>query len=244
MINYWLGIFFADLVKYLIFIVIIYPALVVTNVKFFYLLIIFFSFILASSVFTYSFSYLFSDDKDGQKLYLLFNYLASFLLIIAQFLLTRDDFANSDYSFGLTQIFPCSNLFLGALKFWTLDQNYDKSGSIQALCKDITFLTINLTGNTAINFGIQFVLYTIVLVCCEKRIFSLIWMKMFNNSYLSSKAPTPNNTYISSEKEKLKNNRDLTFKIKDMTKIYKPLCKSMITAVNKVRSSLYLLNLA
>jgi len=140
MLNYWLGIFISDIVKYLIFIIIIYPALLTTSIKFLYLLVIFFAFIFASSIFTYAFSFLFTDDKDGQKLYLLFNYLTAFLLVIAEVLLS-EDFMKPEYSFGITALFPCSNLFVGSLKFWIFDQQLDNSSAIKILCKKVLKLT-------------------------------------------------------------------------------------------------------
>ena len=133
MLNYWLGIFIADIVKYIIFIIIIYPALLTTSLKFLYMLILFGAFILSSSLFTYAFSYIFTDEKDGQKLYLLFVYLVTLLLIFAQFILFQKSFISSNYSFGLTEILPCSNLFYGVLKFWMLDSKLDHEGSFKSL---------------------------------------------------------------------------------------------------------------
>ncbi len=72
--------------------------------------------------------------------------------------------------------------------------------------------------------------------------FTVLWIKMFNKGYLKNKAPTPNNSYIEAEKEKIDFNTNLTFVIKGLIKIYKPLCKLMITAVNKVRNTKLLLS--
>jgi hypothetical protein len=227
MIGYWLSILISDLLKYLILTAIIFPYLLITNSDYKYILAIMLLFILSSCIFTYCFSFLFDSEESGQKFFLLFTYMAGILLIIFTFVYYTDDLIKGKIRFYLHDIFPSSTMIAAVIRIWMALKNPASTTTIT-----------DIVNNYLVVFSVQILVYTIVLIFLDKRVIGYIYNKLlvksttnqnnFNNNLQNS------NNYIRQEKEKVRNDNTLTFKIKDLTKVYRGCC-SNTKAIDDVR---------
>jgi len=238
-----------DLIKYAFILTLLYPALLLNHSSFLVCLLPIFGFITASSLFIYGFSFFFAKEENGQKFYILTVLILSLGFVymdleevfnpknIKQISLISDN-----YKIGLAQLFPSSNLLLTLYSYWfvVLAQSDDIS--------KIMFQNVSSTKiivNSMINFGLQIVLYSLILFLFEKQYFEKLYTKLISIFFLKADNPDAiSNEYVNKEKSKVKNESSLrtplTFKIDNVTKLFRPLCAPKVYAVNDVMFCLIL----
>ena len=118
MFTYWLSIFLTDFAKYLLFMIIIYPFLLIFKLKFFiYALPILLMFLISITIFCYCFSFMFEQQENGQKYYLVISYLI-FTIFPTILLLNLDTFQINEFQITWGDIFPQSAILIHLLKLY------------------------------------------------------------------------------------------------------------------------------
>lgn len=109
MFSYWISIFLVDFMKYIFFMIIVYPFLLGFNYTFFiFSLPILIIFSISITLFCYCFSYVFNAEENGQKFYLMASYLILVLYpLLFTFFYSNTIFSDS-FSFTFLDIFPQS----------------------------------------------------------------------------------------------------------------------------------------
>jgi len=94
----------------------------------------------------------------------------------------------------------------------------------------------NIILNSIFGFTFQLFVWIVLLILCEKKVIERIGNKILaflKGGTLRNMNNRFNNIYVKNEKDKIANeNEDLSFKISNLTKIYRRLCGPNNTAVN------------
>ena len=95
------------------------------NTSFLMILIAIIGFIAASLAFIYAFSFLFSQEENGQKFYILTVMIITFALVYLEITIYSKeytlDFLNDKFTISVATLFPASNLGLTLYKFWMIE---------------------------------------------------------------------------------------------------------------------------
>jgi hypothetical protein len=237
MFNYWLSIFLADLCKFLILIVIIFPFLLLHDSQYIYALFVIFFFIVVSCLFIYCFSFIFEKEEQGQKFFLLASYLGMITLVIVALVQYKMKVLSDEFLWSFADLLPSSFLAFSLIRLY-----------VPSLIPSEFSMDVNIgkiMGNIAFSGCLQIFFYIILLYLLEKRIFETLAQKLiFSNIYRIQKdegygeigsTTMESIEYAKKEKEKVKNNQSLSLKIYELTKIYRCcFCCRPVKAVNKV----------
>lgn len=218
MFNYWISITLVDILKYSIFILIIFPFLILQNSAHWYTLLVIVMFIFSSLLFTYMFSLLFDSEESGQKFFLMTSYLCMIFLSLLTFYFTKDKaMSSTDYYISYANFMPYSSLALTMIKL-----------GMAMITNQKGFVLISyklLLRNAFYDFLIQVSIFSVLFYLLDNRIIERVFNKLKNFSKKNnlSHHGQLSNSYISQEREKLNNpgmNSNLTVKIKDLVKTY------------------------
>ena len=111
MFSYWVSLLLVDLIKYFIFMIIVYPFLLNFTYKFFIsALPVMIIFSVSLTLFCYCFSHLFDAEENGQKFYLIISYMITFLYPVIITLIFEKFELTDDFSFTLRDVFPQSSI--------------------------------------------------------------------------------------------------------------------------------------
>ena len=182
MFIYWLSLLITDIIKYLIFIITVYPFLIRLDKVYLYNVIISFPFILALNMFVYSFSFITDSEIHIQKFFILTVYILSIGLPLITLIKNKGNiidalFNDDKFIITLSDIFPFSSFLLAMFRLF-----YNSS------IRKIGFLFGNrqlqyIIFNHCTIFLIQFIFYLFVLFLFEIRFFERIYICISNLIY-------------------------------------------------------------
>ena len=246
--SYWAAMYIVDIIKFLIFIALIYPFFLFIDVKYSYFFILFVVFAFAMVFTCYCFTFYFSKEEDGQKGFIpmLFAITAAFVIfLVFRFIITerlglRRDFDLEEYFmtnfiFLETDLFPTSSLLIAIIRVFLLVFESGRE-EVEYLPKVII--------NHVIIFIIQAILYCGLLVLLEKKIIGR-WKNKFLNKISFSKDNqeqlglqqgliNQTNYYVQKKQEKITNATKLTVIIHNLKKTYWVCCGKNVRAVNRL----------
>ena len=251
MISYWLSLLIVDIFKYLVLTLIIFPFLIYLDTFFLYYLILLFFYFIAVNIFTYCFSYLFSQEESGQKYYLLIVFAISIVLPIVTIVREAlgqglQKFFYSTFFFTESDLLPTSSLFIGLARTYLITL-LNPSVTSEGIMKVIL--------NYIVIFIILIVFYGIILLLLEKRILGKLLNKfLVSQCFVDKKiqlsipqigsdslplsqfdSNAQLNQYTLKEKEKIINQgRTLTTIINDLQKTFFVCCGKHLRAVNRL----------
>ena len=172
MFAYWLSLLIMDTVKFMIFLILIFPLLISVNSQFWFHLIVIIPFLFAVNIFVYVFSFLFQKEENGQKFYLLFSLLSSIFLPFLSIykngannffeLLSKDSFI-----YSLSDLTPCSSLLIAIGRIF-----YFSSVNNRFFNKTKIWFCVY---NHSCIFIFQFIFYSIILILFQNRIFEKLY---------------------------------------------------------------------
>ena len=111
MFSYWLSLMIVDLLKYFIFMLIVYPLLLNFTYTFFVsVLPVIIVFSVSLTLFCYCFSHLFDAEENGQKFYLITSYMIMFIYPVIISLVLEKFEIKEDLSFTVKDLFPQSSI--------------------------------------------------------------------------------------------------------------------------------------
>lgn len=237
MYSYWISILLVDIIKYIIFLIIVFPLLLWLDSQYWYDLIIFIPFILAVSMFIYSFSFLFDKEENGQKYYILFSLLTSLALPFCAYLRNKEtfmiSFKSSNFIYTECDLLPTASLLLAMFRVCLI--------SIDPMFTEKNKL-LWVTFNHSMLFLGQFVLYSIVLFAFQKRIAGKIVNFILVNVVFKCRKNIGNNNLSSNVANRIEisngSNLNITTKIQKLTKTFFVCCGKNVRAVNRL--NLYL----
>ena len=264
MFIYWLSLLIADIIKYLIFIITVYPFLVSVDKVYLYNIIISFPFILALNMFVYSFSFITDSEIHIQKFFILIVYIISIGLPLITLIKNKGNIINALFSddkfiITLSDIFPFSSFLLAMFRLF-YNSTIRKIGFFFAN-KQLQYIIFN----HCVIFFIQFIFYLFVLFLFEIRFFERIYICISNlicfrrtysneinyntnnnqlnnyiNNDMSENSSNANVNYYRLETDfgLQRNSDNLTTKIKNLYKTYF-VCKGKnVRAVNNLNLNL------
>lgn len=202
MINYWISMMVVDILKFLIFVIIVFPFLIYVNTNFLYVLLLSFFFIVLLNEIIYIFSFFFEKEETGQKMYLIIMPLASFILMIVYFWRKFPSMTHLlNYEVSECDILPTTTFFFAILKI-ILSDLFIGQGISEAVSPGI------ITQYSIIVFIIQIVVYGGILALLEMEVFGKLvhWFyaknvlkEMDNNNF-------PNSNYVPSSSNPIPSN--------------------------------------
>jgi ATP-binding cassette subfamily A (ABC1) protein 3 len=161
-----------DTVKFMIFLILIFPLLISVDSQFWFHLIVIIPFLFAVNIFVYVFSFLFQKEENGQKFYLLFSLLSSLFLPFLSIykngannffeLLSKDSFI-----YSLSDLTPCSSLLIAIGRIF-----YFSSVNNRFFNKTKIWFCVY---NHSCIFIFQFIFYSIILILFQNRIFEKLY---------------------------------------------------------------------
>ena len=264
MFIYWLSLLISDIIKYLIFIIIVYPFLVHLDKVYLYNVIISFPFILALNMFVYSFSFITDSEIHIQKFFILIVYILSIGLPLITLIKNKGNIINALFNddkfiITLSDIFPFSSFLLAMFRIF-YNSTIRKIGFFFGN-KQLQYIIFN----HCVIFFIQFIFYLFVLFLFEIRFFERIYICISNlicfrrtysneinyntnnnqlnnyiNNGMSENSSNVNVNYYRLETELglQRNSDNLTTKIKNLYKTYF-VCKGKnVRAVNNLNLNL------
>jgi hypothetical protein len=111
MFSYWVSLMMVDLLKYTIFMLIVYPLLLNFTYTFFIsVLPVMIIFSISLTLFCYCFSHLFDAEENGQKFYLITSYMIMFIYPVIISLMFEKFEMTEDLSFSVRDLFPQSSI--------------------------------------------------------------------------------------------------------------------------------------
>ena len=237
MLAYWLSILIIDIVKFMIFLFLVFPFLIYTDSQYWYHLIVIIPFIFAVNLFIYIFSFLFQKEENGQKFYLLFCLITSILFpSISMIRLGGNNFfkylSENTFIYTESDLIPSSSLLIaiGRIFYFSLL----KGGGIYNENK----LKYCIFNHTMI-FIIQFFIYAFILLLFQKRFFEKIYHEIIVSIFFRRTILNEMQNSISDNRIIISDNeKKYTTKIINLIKNYFICCGKNIRAVDKMNLSL------
>lgn len=180
--NYWISLGLIDFLKYLLFMLIVFPFLIYTDICYSVIALMSIPYNIASNLMLYCFSFTVNKTENGRQIYLLIIF-ASSVILPTTFLLRHwfnDKTLSYDYFTDFTpnesDILPPGTLLVGMIKI---------SFSRMLLNKSLSEIMITAMYSW-IMFGGQIVIFLLLLVLLEKRVIQRILHLIFISLCLSS----------------------------------------------------------
>ena len=266
MLSYWIGLFVVDILKVLIFEIILLPILLIQNIRYLYVLIVIFVCLIAFIFFVYIFTFFVNKEEEGVKYFILFGNLLSVILLYFSIIrillyyvlkgLTNDllnIILNGKYIFSECDLLPVSSIMFLMMRYF-----------ITMLLTEGNEIFLKLTLKYLLVYILQSIFYGCLLILIETGIFvkilNSILVKFSYSKMVDNPVVTNTNTLIeentmrenlifneSSEEIKNKNlkeqiekanNVSMTTRIINLTKSFWVCCGNNIRAVNKLNFGL------
>ena len=178
---YWFSLLLVDLIKYIIFILTVFPLLIHLDKVYFYVAIMLFPFLLSSNMLVYSFSFIIDSEIHAQKFYLLTTYILSFGLPTFTLLKNSEDqikmlFGDNKFIFSINDIFPFSSFLIAMFRLFY--NSMIKKLGFGFLFGDKKLGLIIL--NHCALFSVQFIFYLFLLFLFELRFFERLYICISN----------------------------------------------------------------
>ena len=250
MVAYWLGMFVVDFIKYSIFIVLIYPLLMVLSSNFWPFIFIIIPFVISLILLGYLFSFVFDKEENGQKFFVVIGVLIALGLVFLSFISTiisGDYMALLDfnsYYFSFSDILPTSSFLFALLRlvmFYVMGKMLPGFNASEAFA----------IWSHCVAFLIQIAVFIALLTLAQTGYLAVLWNYILKKIYFESNYKVENasgqdvpfiensnrnNIYINEQIHKIQNSSStrLTTVIKGLKKTFciGCGCKKNLRAVN------------
>ena len=252
MVAYWLGMFVVDFIKYSIFIVLIYPLLMVLSSNFWPFIFIIIPFVISLILLGYLFSFVFDKEENGQKFFVVIGVLIALGLVFLSFISTivsGDYMALLDfnsYYFSFSDILPTSSFLFALLRlvmFYVMGKMMPGFNASEAFA----------IWSHCVAFLIQIAVFIALLTLAQTGYLAVLWNYILKKLYFESnykvenasgqdvpfiESSNRNNIYINEQIHKIQNSNSdstrLTTVIKGLKKTFciGCGCKKNLRAVN------------
>jgi ATP-binding cassette subfamily A (ABC1) protein 3 len=250
MVAYWLGMFVVDFIKYSIFIVLIYPLLMVLSSNFWPFIFIIIPFVISLILLGYLFSFVFDKEENGQKFFVVIGVLIALGLVFLSFISTiisGDYMALLDfnsYYFSFSDILPTSSFLFALLRlvmFYVMGKMLPGFNASEAFA----------IWSHVVAFLIQIGVFIALLALAQTGYLAVLWNYILKKIYFESNYKVENasghdvpfiensnrnNIYINEQIHKIQNSTStrLTTVIKGLKKTFciGCGCKKNLRAVN------------
>ncbi len=267
MFSYWIGLFVVDILKVLIFEILLLPILLFQNIRFLYVLLVIFVCLISFIFFVYIFTFFVNKEEEGVKYFLIVgNALAvglfyfSVIRIVIYYLVKNSldelvqNLINGNYIFSECDLVPFSSIMFLIIRYF-----------ITMLLTEGNEIFLKLTLKYLLVYFFQIIVYGCLLMLIESGIFGkilnailvklsfskLIIDKSENkdgNKLIEENSITENlistetreeykNKNLNEQKEKA-NNVSMTTRIINLTKSFWVCCGNNIRAVNQLNFGL------
>ena len=246
MFAYWIGFIIVDLIKFIIYALILLLILYNSDKAYLYCFFFEIPFFLSLVLLIYCISYVFDNISNANMFYNILMFFGTFLLIVLSLILNSNAFLNvlntDKFYFNYIHDLLPSSTFLLSLFFIVSFTDSSQENKLKSYAK--------LTINKSLVFLIQIILYSIILFLLEIRIIQRVFNSiLFHTSYNKNDINeinslqvgllnNPSSEYINTEKEKVISNKNLTTKIVNLSKTYWICCNRNIRAVRNLNLGL------
>ena len=238
MFAYWLSILIMDIIKFMIFLFLVFPFLIYTDSQYWYHLIVIIPFVFSVNLFVYIFSFLFQKEENGQKFYLLFCLITSILFpCLSMIRLGGNNYfiylSENTFIYTESDLIPSSSLLIAIGRIFYFGLLKGGGFDNQNKLKYTIF-------NHSMLFIIQFFIYSFILFLFQIRFFEKLYHEIIVSIFFRRKILnemqneiSDNNRIIISDDEK-----KYTTKIINLIKNYFICRGKNIRAVDKMNISL------
>ena len=172
MFSYWFGYFVTDMTKYLFFLLVMTPIFLYIDKENYLLVLMFIPFLMANTVYSYVYTFIFDSEQEASKYYVLINLFLVVLIpiiVVTQFFLKRGIYVSDGVTWILSEgdFFPLITMLLAIFRLDKMFFRITNDMSVPLIAPNLLSV-----------FGFQFLFYSFIVFLCEKRVFTKLFNKI------------------------------------------------------------------